>query len=306
MTGAPLPKGTDAVVMIEHTRSEDDRVEVQRGVAAGENVVRKGSEALAGRVVLPRGRQLGAGEMGLLASVGQAQVCVFRQPTVAVLPTGDEVVPVEQEPEWFQIRNSNSMALAAQVAAAGGVPRPLGIAPDDVRSLGRLIERGLEEDLLLLSGGISVGKYDLVAQVLSEMGAELYFQGVAIRPGKPVTFGRIRDTFFFGLPGNPVSTFVTFELFARPAIALLSGADFECPVFLRARLGKPVRHKTGLTVFMPARAEMECGDPVVNLVSWQGSGDLVGVAAANCFLVVHPEQAELAAGDWVDVLPKPA
>jgi len=304
MTGAPLPEGTDAVVMIEHTRAQGDRVEVNRAAAAGENVVRKGSEAVAGRVVLPQRRRLGAGEMGLLASMGRVQVCVFRQPTVAVLPTGDEVVPVEQEPEWFQIRNSNSVALAAQVAAAGGVPRPLGIAPDDAPALHRLIEQGLEADLLLLSGGISVGKYDFVAQVLSEMGAEWYFHGVAIRPGKPLAFGRVRDTFFFGLPGNPVSTFVTFELFARPAIALLSGAEFECPVFLRARLGKPVRQKTGLTVFMPARAELESGGPVVNLVSWQGSGDLVGVAAANCFLVVHPEQAELAAGDWVDVLPK--
>ena len=305
MTGAPLPEGADAVVMIEHTRAQGDRVEAQRAVAAGENVVQKGSEAPAGRVVLPRGRRLGAGEIGLLASVGRAQVCVFRQPTVAVLPTGDEVVPVEQEPEWFQIRNSNSLALAAQVAAAGGVPRPLGIAPDDAPALRRLIEQGLEADLLLLSGGVSVGKYDFVAQVLSEMGAELYFRGVAVRPGKPLAFGRVRDTFFFGLPGNPVSTFVTFELFARPAIALLSGADFECPLFLRARLGKPFRQKTGLTVFMPARAELESGDPVVNLVSWQGSGDLVGVAAANCFLVVHPQQTELAAGDWVDVFPKP-
>ena len=304
MTGAPLPEGTDAVVMIEHTRAEGRRVEVQRPVAAGANVVRKGSEATAGHVVLPRGRRLGAGEMGLLASVGRAQVCVFRQPIVAVLPTGDEVVPVEQEPEWFQIRNSNSLALAAQVAAAGGVPRPLGIAPDDAPALGRFIEQGLEADLLLLSGGVSAGKYDLVARVLGEMGAELYFHGVAIRPGKPLAFGRVHDTFFFGLPGNPVSTFVTFELFGRPAIALLSGAEFECPVFLRARLGKTMRQKTGLTVFMPARVEWESGDPVVNLVSWQGSGDLVGVTAANCFLVVHPEQTDLAAGDWVDVLPK--
>jgi len=305
MTGAPLPEGADAVVMIEHTRAQGDRVEVQRAVAAGENVVQKGSEAPGGRVVLRRGRRLGAGEIGLLASLGRAQVCVFRQPTVAVLPTGDEVVPVEQEPEWFQIRNSNSLALAAQVVAAGGVPMPLGIAPDEAPALRRLIEQGLEADLLLLSGGVSVGKYDFVAQVLSEMGAELYFRGVAVRPGKPLAFGRVRDTFFFGLPGNPVSTFVTFELFARPAIALLSGADFECPLFLRARLGRAFRQKTGLTVFMPARAELEGGDPVVNLVAWQGSGDLVGVAAANCFLVVHPQQTELAAGDWVDVFPKP-
>jgi molybdopterin molybdotransferase len=268
--------------------------------------VRKGSEAPSGRVVLPAGRRLGAGEIGLLASVGQAQVRVFRQPAVAVIPTGDEVVPVERTPEWFQIRNSNSFALVAQISAAGGIPKPLRIAPDEVRGLRQLIEQGLQADLLLLSGGVSVGKYDFVTQVLRELGAEFYFHGVGIRPGKPLAFGRVGDAFFFGLPGNPVSTFVTFELFARPAIAMLSGAKFECPVFLRARLGQPLRQKTGLTVFMPARVELESGDPVVNLVGWQGSGDLVGITAANCFLVAHPQQTELAAGDWVDVLPKSA
>ncbi len=306
MTGAPLPEGTDAVVMMEYTRAEGERVEVQRAVAAFENVVRKGSEAPAGQVVLPRGRRLNAGEIALLASVGQARVNVFRQPTVAILPTGDEVIPVDRTPEWFQIRNSNAVALAAQVVAAGGVPQPLGIAPDEVQALRRMIEQGLESDLLLLSGGVSVGKYDLVEQVLRELGAEFFFHGVAIRPGRPLVFGRLRDTFFFGLPGNPVSTYVTFEMFARPAIGLLSGGEFEPPVFFRARLGKPLRQRTGLTVFMPARVTMESDDPVVNLVGWQGSGDLVGVAAANCFLVVHPRQTELAAGDWVDVLPKPA
>ena len=305
MTGAPLPETTDAVVMIEHTRAHADRVEVLSSVVPFENVVRRGSEAPAGGVVLPRGRRLGAGEIGLLASVGQARVSVFGQPTVAILPTGDEVVPVEHKPEWFQIRNSNSLTLAAQVAGAGGVPIPLGIAPDEVRALRQLIEQGLEGNLLLLSGGVSVGKYDLVAQVLRELGAEFYFHGVAIRPGKPVAFGRVCNRFFFGLPGNPVSTFVTFELFVRPAIAMLSGANFEGPLFLRARLGQPLRQKTGLTAFMPARGELESGDPVVNLVGWQGSGDLVGVAAANCFLVVHPQQTELAVGDWVDVLQKP-
>jgi molybdopterin molybdotransferase len=137
---------------------------------------------------------------------------------------------------------------------------------------------------------------------LKDLGAEIYFQGVAIRPGKPLAFGRVQENFFFALPGNPVSTFVTFELFVRPAIALLGGADFESPSFLRARLGKPYRQKSGLTAFMPARIKTEHGEPIVNLVAWQGSGDLVGVAAATCFLVIHPGQTELNAGDWVDVL----
>ena len=186
-------------------------------------------------------------------------------------------------------------------SSAGGIPHQLGIAPDEVGRLRELIEAGLEHDLLLLSGGVSAGKYDLVEQVLAELGAEFYFQSVALRPGKPTVFGRVRGKFFFGLPGNPVSTFVTFEVFARPAIAVLGGAAFERPLLLRARLDRPFRQSHGLTAFMPARVEMQDGDPVVTVVGWQGSGDLVGLAAANCLLVVHPHQTEMAAGEWVDV-----
>ena len=304
MTGAPLPPGADAVVMMERTHREGSCIEILRGVEPGENVVRQGSEAPSGGVVLPRGRRVSPGEMALLASLGATAVEVFRQPTVAILPTGDEVVPIDRQPRWFEIRNSNAIALGGQVAAAGGIPHQLGIAADEASRLRELIEAGLECDLLLLSGGVSAGKYDLVEQVLAELGAEFYFQSVALRPGKPTVFGRVRGKFFFGLPGNPVSTFVTFEVFARPAIAVLSGAAFERPLLLRARLGKPFRQSHGLTAFMPARVEMPDGDPVVTPVGWQGSGDLVGLAAANCLLVVHPHQTELAAGEWVDVWPK--
>jgi molybdopterin molybdotransferase len=304
MTGAPLPGGADAVVMIEHIRRTGSKVEFSRTIQEWENVVRKGSEAPAGSVVLHCGRRLGSGEIGLLASVGKERVEVFAKPRVAILPTGDEVVPVGQTPEWFQIRNSNAETLAAQVAAAGGVPMVIGIAPDEKQALRRMILQGLEADLLLLSGGVSMGKYDLVEEVMTDLGAEFHFHGVAIRPGKPLVFGRAHEKFFFGLPGNPVSTYVTFELFAKAALTLLGGAKSEDPIFLRAKLGKPFRQKHGLTAFMPARLETVDADPVVDLVGWQGSGDLVGVAAANCFLVVHPEQTDLAAGDWVDVLPK--
>jgi molybdopterin molybdotransferase len=306
MTGAPLPAGTDAVAMVEHAEAHGDAIRIQRAVRPGENVVPQGSEAAADARVLPRGRRLGVGELGLLAAVGKSRVTVFGRPAVAILATGDEVVPVEQRPEWFQIRNSNAIALSAQVTAAGGIPRHLGIAPDRLETLRAMIQEGLDADLLLLSGGVSVGKYDFVERALAELGAEFYFHGVALRPGKPLVFGRVGGKFLFGLPGNPVSTFVTFELFARPAIAALGGASFEPAVFLRARLAQPFQQKTGLTAFMPARLERRSGDPFVSPVSWQGSGDLVGVAAANCFLVVHPDVSSLAAGDWVDVLPKPA
>jgi molybdopterin molybdotransferase len=304
MTGAPLPEGADAVEMIEHVHVEGTKVEFTRPIAAWQNVVRRGSEAPAGSKVLARGRRLGAGEIGLLASVGKAEVEVFARPRVAILPTGDEVVPVERQPEWFQIRNSNAAMLQAQVEAAGGIPVACGIAPDQKEPLRRMIDQGLEADLLILSGGVSMGKFDLVTETLRELGAEIFFHGVEIRPGKPLLFGRARHKFFFGLPGNPVSSFVTFELFARTALRMLAGEPFEEPVFLRARLEKPFRQRHGLTAFVPARVEMRDAEPVLRVVGWQGSGDLVGVAAANCFLVVHPAQTEIAAGDWVDVLPR--
>jgi len=310
MTGAPLPPGADAVVMVEHAEAQapcagkDHQVQVLRGVGRWENVVQQGSEAPAGAEVLARGRRLAAAELGLLAMVGRASVTVFRQPAVAILPTGDEIVPVDQAPDWFQIRNSNAVALGAQVASAGGVPKQLDIAPDQEERLRELIEEGLNSDLLLLSGGVSMGKYDLVEQVLRGLGAEFYFQGVDIRPGKPLVFGSIQGNFFFGLPGNPVSTFVTFELFVRPAIAMLGGAAFEPPVSFRARLSQPFQQNARLRAFLPARVQTASGEPVVELVGWQGSGDLVGLAAANCLLVVPPGEAELAPGDWVDVMPK--
>jgi molybdopterin molybdotransferase len=304
MTGAPLPAGADAVVMVEYTRSLGPEVEIQRAVRPGENVVLRGREAGAGTRVLPRGRRLRPAELALLAAVGKTTVAVYRQPRVAILPTGDEVLPVAETPQWFQIRNSNAVGLAAQVTAAGGIPVELGIAADRQDVLREKVTRGLQSDLLILSGGVSMGKFDLVEEVLAELGAEFFFQGAAIRPGKPLVFGRIRERFFFGLPGNPVSTYVTFELFVRPALALLGGSVFEPALFLRARLAKPCRPKTGLTMFMPARVSTAGGDPVVEPVGWQGSGDLVGITAANCFLVIHPGQTELAAGDWVDVMPQ--
>jgi len=302
MTGAPLPEGADAVVMIEQTSAQGSRIEFRQTARPFDNIVRKGSEAPAGSLALPRGSKLGASEIGLLAANGVTQAEVFCKPRVAILPTGNELVRAETNPQWFQIRDSNAAALAAQVTGSYGEPWRIGIAPDREEGLRALIEQGLEADLLLITGGVSVGKYDLVERVLEQLGAEFYFRAAAIRPGKPVVFGRVRDRFFFGLPGNPVSTFVTFELFVRPALGVLAGAAFEEPVFLRARLANARAGKAGLTVFVPARVRKIDGEPVVDWVSSQGSGDLVSLAAANCFLVQHPEQTLMNAGDWVDVL----
>lgn len=304
MTGAPVPEGADAVVMVEHTRSEGGRVTLLRAAPESDNIVPKGSEAAAGAKILAQGRMLSAADLAVMASIGAAQPRVFRKPEIAILATGDELVPVEAAPQRHQIRNSNSTLLAAQVTLAGGIPRILPAAPDEEDALRRLIAEGLSSDILLLSGGVSAGKYDFVEKVLADFGAEFYFDGVAIRPGKPLVFGRAKNELFFGLPGNPVSTYVTFHLFARPVIAALGGGRFEPPLFYGAKLARAVQRREGLTAFIPAWVSRQEEAPVVAPVSWQGSGDVAALPNANCFIVVHPRRASPAAGDWVDIMPK--
>jgi molybdopterin molybdotransferase len=217
---------------------------------------------------------------------------------VAVLATGDEIVDVDRTPAPDQIRNSNAWSLAAQVARAGAVPLLLPIARDVQAETRELIERGLEADLLLLSGGVSAGKFDVVEPALADLGAEFFFDRVLIQPGQPVVFGRVRGKFFFGLPGNPVSTMVTFEIFARAALDLISGAG-EAPLPMTlARLTQAFRHKPGVTRFLPAR--VECGE--VTPIAWQGSGDVPSLCRANAFLVADAERAEYGAGETIPVM----
>ena len=304
MTGAGVPAGLDAVVMIEHTRPSKTRVVIDRSVEPGQNIVRRGSEARAGQVLLTPGTRLGYAELALAGQVGAHRLEVFARPRVAILSTGDEVVEIDKKPGPFQVRNGNSVSLAVQTELAGAVPVALGNAPDRTEELRARIERGLEADVLVLSGGVSMGKYDLVEVVLRELGAEFFFEGVAIRPGRPAVFGARREKFVFGLPGNPVSTMVTFELFVLPAIDLLGGAAPRPLPFLRARSAAPISQKAALTHFLPAQLTWSAGEPVVRELPWQGSGDIVALAQANCFLVVPETRLECAAGDWVDVLPR--
>jgi molybdopterin molybdotransferase len=221
---------------------------------------------------------------------------------VAIVATGDEIVEVSQQPLPHQIRNSNSHSLAAQVRRAGGSPVVLPVAKDEYRHTRGLVERGLSSDLLLLSGGVSAGKYDLVEQVLADLGAEFFFDRVLIQPGQPVVFGHVRDRFFFGLPGNPASTMVTFEIFARAALELMSGCRDACLRLLFARLRSDFRHRPGLTRFLPARLE-SCGREV-NPVAWQGSGDVFALAGSNAFIVAREEQESWMAGDMIEVMPR--
>ena len=308
LTGAPVPRGANAVVMHEFTREEGDFVVFEQAARPGQYYVLAGAEARVGEVVVSRGTRLGYAELAVAAEVGHARIEVSRRPRVAILSTGDELVPVDRAPGPFQIRNSNNISLAAQVTLAGGEPLAAGSAKDEIAELRARIEQGLEADLLLLSGGVSVGKYDLVEQVLKVLGAEIFFDAVAIRPGKPVVFGWCRGKPVFGLPGNPVSTMVTFELFVVPAIEALGGCPPPpLPVF-KARLAHPVDEKGTVAHFLPARISWPKGetdaDPKVEVLLWEGSGDIGAVVRGNCFLVVHASKLHLQAGDWVDVLPR--
>jgi molybdopterin molybdotransferase len=302
MTGAPLPRGADSVVMVEHVTVSGDRVTVPRTLRGGENVSPQGCEARRGETLLEQGRRLGFAEIALLATVGRPRVPVFRKPQVAILATGDEIVEVDESPLDHQVRNSNAQSLAVQVTRAGGCPRILPVARDVYEATRELVEQGLRSDLLLLSGGVSAGKYDIVERVLADLGAEFFFDRVLIQPGQPLVFGRARDRFFFGLPGNPASTMVTFEIFARAAVELLGGKKEPILPQLWSKLTQDFRQKTGLTRFLPARVSANGSE--VTPIRWQGSGDVPAMTRANAFLVTEPERESWAAGEWIRVLIK--
>jgi molybdopterin molybdotransferase len=302
MTGAPVPVGADAVVMVEYSSQQGQRVEITRSVVPGENVVPRGAEARQGSHLLDRGLRLTDAGIALAASAGQSRLEVYKRPRVAVLTTGDEIVSVDATPGPTQIRNSNSYSLAVQILKVGGQPVLLPVAPDEPQALQRLIELGLQSDLLLLTGGVSMGRYDLVEQVLAEMQAEFFFTGAKIQPGRPVVFGRVRDRYFFGLPGNPVSTMVTFELFARPMLEALTGMSPHKLAFVHARLKSEIRVKTGLKRFLPALLSGEFENSEVELVAWQGSGDVAATARANCYVVIPPDRETIASGEFVAVM----
>lgn len=302
MTGAPCPAGADAVVMVEYSKPRGNMVEITQGIQAGENIVAAGSEARHSDPLAQPGTPLNEATIAAAAAVGKSRVQVYIKPSVAVLATGDEIVDIDSRPGPHQVRNSNSYSLAAQIQQAGAHPVLLPIAPDEVGRLRELIESGLRSDLLLLAGGVSMGKYDLVEKVLSDCGAELFFTGAQIQPGRPVVFGRVREKYFVGLPGNPVSTMVTFDLFARPVIEALLGARPQKLVFLHARLRTEVKTKTGLKRFLPAVVSGEFEDAKVELVGWHGSGDIASSARANCYLVIPPDRDRIPAGEWMPVL----
>ena len=304
MTGAPVPDEADAVVMVEHViRSEDgSTVRIDRAAEPGQFINERGSEAKQYAVLIEARTRLDTSHIATFAMTGRSAIPVFPRPTVAILSTGDEIVDIESDPAPHQIRNSNSFMLASCVRTAGGVPVVLPIARDTPDALRGLLQEGLTQDMLLISGGVSAGRYDLVKPALKELGAEFYFERVRIQPGGPVTFGVVRGKPVFGLPGNPGSSLVTFQLFAQAALEILGGA--KQPVFslLRATVEVPFRHKPGLTRFLPARLSAD-GERLRH-IPWQGSSDVPALAKANAFLVAEHDREAWNIGDSIRVMPK--
>lgn len=307
MTGAPLPHGATAVVMVERTeliRGNADGVRVLETPRGGQNIVRKGTSLRRGETVLRAGQRINPARIGLLAEVGCSTVTVSAQPTVAILTTGNEIVSVDAVPGPGQIRNSNGPMLEAMARQQGAHAVSLGVAPDEHDALSQLIRRGLEADFLVLSGGVSAGVLDLVPAVLAEVGVRQIFHNVNLKPGKPIWFGVYPKengtrTFVFGLPGNPVSSYVCFELFVRYALNALYGAAE--PKQQPARLAHEHRHRGDRPTYWPALVQESATGAVVTLLAWKGSGDLKTLADANCLACFPGEERAYTPGEEIFV-----
>ncbi len=303
MTGAPVPPGADAVQQVEKTQPLDEfRVTIRSAVAQGANVAPRGSEVTAGDVVLTGGRWIDPAAIAVLASAGKARVRVARRPRLALLVTGDEIVEVEANPGPGQIRNSNGPAVAAQARLAGADVRWLGIAPDRQDAIAEALRAGLPADVLVVSGGVSAGDYDLVEPALLELRARFLFTKVAIRPGAPLVFGRLGETLVFGLPGNPVSAQVTFDLFVRPALLKMQGARVRERPRVGVELLGAVKNRSGRKSHVPARVRFEGGRLVARPLRSMGSGDLAAHARANALVVIEKDREHAAAGETAEAV----
>jgi len=316
MTGAPLPDGADAVVRIEDSEFDAPSKTVRiatNPLAAGANIMRRGSAMRQGDLIVPDGQKLRPQELGALAEMGKHRIAVRRAPRVAVLATGDELVPIDATPGPGQIRNSNETMLIAQTRAAGASPVPLGIVRDERDRLRERIRAGLECDVLILSGGVSAGTFDLVPSELAAAGVRQVFHKVNLKPGKPIWFGRFDSgqssaggsptgrCYVFGLPGNPVGSMVCFELFVRTAIRRLMGVPDPAPQSMSARLATSHSTKSDRPTYHPARLAWREGAAHVEPIDWLGSGDLCATVEANAMVLFAAGKSMQAAGEMVDV-----
>lgn len=303
MTGAPVPEGADAIVMVERTESPSPReVRILQSAKRGDHICRRGEDLRAGETVLRRGALIRPPEIAVLASVGQPSVSVCRPPAIAVMSTGDELVDIGARPGKGEIRNSNSYSVAAQVRAMGLSCEVLGVARDTVEAIRAMVRKGLATaDVLILSGGVSAGEYDFVTDALREEGVECVLHQVMIKPGRPFYFGRRGEKRIFALPGNPVSTYVIFEVFVRPVLQRLRGVADDGARTFRARLRSGTTKPSDRLQFVPGRYAYADGAFVVDLLPWNGSADIVGLTRANALIVIPADHPPIAPGGIVDI-----
>lgn len=302
MTGAPVPDGADAVIMVESTESAGDaKVNIKAAVRPGENIRKAGEDFKAGEVVLKKGALVRPAEIAMLATNGISYLFVHRRPRVAVISTGDELVEIGQLPEPGKISNSNGHALAALVAEAGAVPVYLGIAQDTKESLKEKLTIARNCDCIISSGGVSVGDYDFVKDVLKELGSQMIFWKVSMKPGKPLAFGVINGVPAFGLPGNPISSMVAFEQFVRPSLLMMSGQTKISRSPLDATLTEDVKIKPGRTNFLKGLLTLNDSGMSVTPLEGQGSGVISSLVAANCYIIVAKDSTGFQKGAIVKV-----
>jgi len=304
MTGAPVPAGATAVQPVEKTRAIDGgrRVEILAPVEPGAHIARQGAEVRAGERLLERGRTIDPATVAVLAAAGKGRLRVGRRPTLAMLVTGDELVDVWDTPTRGRIRNTNGYAVLAQARWAGAEARSLGVVPDQSDRIAEAVRDGFRDDVLVISGGVSEGAYDLVEEVLSRFDVGLQFTRVAIKPGAPLVFGRRGDKLVFGLPGNPVSAQVTFDLFVRAALLRMQGATVVSRPRVEVELLDAVRNRSGREAYSPARVAFDGGRLVARPVSSQGSADLVAHAQANALVILEASRLRAETGEKVPAL----
>ncbi|MBT5764622.1 MAG: molybdopterin molybdotransferase MoeA, partial [Nitrospina sp.] len=301
MTGAPIPPGADAVLMQEDTQKDGNSILCLDRADVEENIRRAGEDVKIGEGVLKKGTTLSPAHIGMMAVVGRSQIAVSQRPTVSILSTGDEILELDETPQGPQIFNSNGHMLAAQIKSAGGIPLYLGIAKDTEKDLMEKFEWALKADIVVSSGGVSVGDYDLVKSSLQKMGQDMLFWKVAMKPGKPLAFGRIGKIPIFGLPGNPVSSFVSFEQFVRPSLRKVLGCSDLSHKTVQAKLTRTIHKKPGRLHFLSSIVSWTDGEYTVTPAGEQGSGILKSAANANSLLIFPLEADEIKQGQEVAV-----
>jgi molybdopterin molybdotransferase len=301
MTGAPIPKGADTVVPVEETQGAGSHVLIFKAIPSGEYIRKAGGDVRQGDRVLSKGETLRPAEIGMLAATGRSSVLVYQKPLVAILCTGEELVDIDEPLEGIKIVSSNSYTLAAQVKEVGAIPVQLGIAKDRKEDVEQKLRQGLRADVLVSSAGISVGDYDFVKEALKGLGMEMVFWKVAMKPGKPMAFGTIQGKPVFGLPGNPVSSMVSFEQFVRPSLLKMMG---HCQLFrpvIEATLQADISKKAGRRHYLRAVVSSRDNQYVVTTTGAQGSDILNSMARANGLIVISEDRELIRAGERVKV-----